>query len=32
MYKNGLLEKEDFASVVPYYLEKSQAEKDYKGE
>lgn len=32
MYKNGLLEKEDLASVVPYYLEKSQAEKDYKGE
>ena len=32
MYKKGLLEKEAIESVVPYYLEKSQAEKDYKGE
>lgn len=32
MYKKGLLQEETVADVVPYYLEKSQAEKDFKGE
>lgn len=31
MYKDGLAKKEDIASITPYYLEKSQAEKEFKG-
>lgn len=31
MYKNGLAKKETISDLAPYYLEKSQAEKDYKG-
>lgn len=31
MYKEGLAKREDISSLEPYYLEKSQAEKEYKG-
>ena len=32
MYKKGLAQLENIANVTPYYLEKSQAEKEYKGD
>lgn len=32
MFKEGLATKEDISTLAPYYLEKSQAEKEYKGE
>ena len=31
MFKDNLAQKEDIASIHPYYLEQSQAEREYKG-